>query len=245
MSTKKALIGFLNNLYASSPSADTDGYLQWQSGHNAVRRHVEAFLRYEPYLPSTGRILDWGCHYAPDACLIRHRFGKDIELHGCDFGTIEMRRFFHESASLRFSELTHLYKLPYEDEHFDAVIGSGVLEHTAMDLESLKELHRLLKTDGVLVLTFLPNRLSCTEWCSRRLGLSHHRRRYSRREIRELLLHYGFAPLLARYHQFIPAGRWQAHFRHLYWLNGVLESMWPTRMFCTNIMVVARKCTVM
>jgi len=29
-------------------------------------------------------ILDWGCHHAPDACLIRARFGQAVALHGCD-----------------------------------------------------------------------------------------------------------------------------------------------------------------
>lgn len=182
-----------------------------------------------------------GCRYAADACLIRHQLGPGVELRGCDVHRAEGFAPFHEYASVRFSQLDHHSRLPYEDETFDAVIGSGVLEHVRMEAQSLKELYRVLKNRGVLILTFLPNRYSYTEWCCRRLGLSHHERLYTVRGIRRTLMHHGFAPLRARHHQFVPAQRGETLFRHLYRLNGALESVWPTSLLCANIMVVAGK----
>jgi ubiquinone/menaquinone biosynthesis C-methylase UbiE len=38
--------------------------------------------------------------------------------------------------------------LPYAPNTFDAVVASGVLEHTAMDMEALKALFRVTKTAG-------------------------------------------------------------------------------------------------
>jgi SAM-dependent methyltransferase len=138
-------------------------------------------------------MLDWGCNHAPDSCLLRAWAGDRYEFHACDVG--EPGRFpaFHDFARVSYSRLTHLYKLPYGDAQYDAVIASGVLEHTAMDYESLKELHRVLKPGGVLVVTYLPNRWSADEWHRRNVrGCNFHRRLYGRIETRRFLRHYGF-----------------------------------------------------
>ena len=49
------------------------------------------------------------------------------------------------------------------------------------DYESLKELHRIIDNNGYLVITFLPNNLSYTEFIARKFrnGKAAHRRRYS------------------------------------------------------------------
>jgi len=241
MNPRDSCVELLCGLYEAALSRGESAYLRAHSRHNSVRRHVEAFLHYRPHLPDGGVFLDWGCRYAVDACLIRHQLGPGVELRGCDVHRVEGFAPFHEYASVRFSQLDHHSRLPYEDETFDAVIGSGVLEHVRMEAESLKELYRVLKNRGVLILTFLPNRYSYTEWCCRRLGLSHHERLYTVRGIRRTLMHHGFAPLRARHHQFVPAQRGEILFRHLYRLNGALESVWPTSLLCANIMVVGGK----
>jgi hypothetical protein len=43
------------------------------------------------------------------------------------------------------------------------------LEHTAMGYKSLKKLFRILKPDGHLIITYLPNRFSYTEFLARNL----------------------------------------------------------------------------
>src|SRR5262245_30808593 len=65
---------------------------------------------------------------------------------------------FHRYADLSYRQLDHIFRLPYPDAAFDAVIASGVLEHVPMGYESLKELHRVLRPDGRLIITYLPNR---------------------------------------------------------------------------------------
>ena len=49
-------------------------------------------------------------------------------------------------------------ELPVRDESFDVVISSEMLEHTRMPRRALEELARVLRADGVLVLT-TPNRV--------------------------------------------------------------------------------------
>ncbi len=216
-----------------------------------IRRHVDAFFRYLPYVKK-GNALDWGCRHAVDACLIKDRFRSEVSLFGCDVMD-EGYEAFHRSATLEFSFLEHPYKLPYDSDMFDTVIGSGVLEHVPNDLESLKEIRRVLKPGGNLIITFLPNRYSYIEFLCRKMGRSHHDRLYSIRAIRSLLSRSGLVPVCCRYHQVTPTlaggdserlGRIRAVnalVRGLYVFNGALERLWPINGVASNIMAVASK----
>lgn len=113
--------------------------------------------------------------------MVRMLLGTGVEIYGCDVDPLEYRAFY-DFSGLKYSQLTHAYRLPYEDNFFDAVIGSGVLEHVPIDSESLKELHRIIRPEGHFIMTMLPNKYSYTEWLNRRLGNPHHMRLYSLRE---------------------------------------------------------------
>jgi ubiquinone/menaquinone biosynthesis C-methylase UbiE len=149
--------------------------------------------------------LDWGCHYGPDSCLLRSVYGERIELHACDFAAETEFACFREFARPLYAQLKNVVQLPYPDGTFDAVIGSGVLEHTAMDYESLKEVYRILKPAGVLVITFLPYFLSWSEWYRRsRKMRPFHWRLYGRREFSQLLKRTGFRPVEIGFQTFVP-----------------------------------------
>ena len=96
-----------------------------------------------------------------------------------------------------YTKLDDNILLSYELDSFDVVIGSGVLEHTAMDYESLKQLYKVLKPDGVLIISYLPYWHSFHEWTR-----PVHQRRYSMRESKQLLKRSGFNPVFAGYHIF-------------------------------------------
>ena len=199
-SLKDDLCAILADLYARQLAVEWDEYLLDHSRPRIIRGQVQALQRYLPYLPAEGTLLDWGCRHAPDSCLLRAIRGDAYELHGCDFP--EPGRFaeFHDYAGLNYRQLEDHLSIPYADASFDIVIGSGTLEHTAMDYESLKEVHRVLKPDGTLVITYLPNALSVAEFKRRNvLKKPCHRRLYRRREMKQLLLHTGFDPVVADY----------------------------------------------
>lgn len=216
-----------------------------------IKRHVDAFRRYAPYLRG-GNILDWGCRHAIDACLIKNHFGAEARLFGCDVMD-EGYEVFFQFADLEFSMLDHPNELPYGDDTFDAVVGSGVLEHVPNDVESVREIRRVLKPGGNLIITFLPNRYSYVECLSKVLGRPHHDRLYSMGSVRQLLSQSGLAPVYSAYHQVMPtlAGGASAKIgrirvinrlvQFLYRFNGFFEELWPTRWAATNIMVVAQK----
>ncbi|WBY01597.1 methyltransferase domain-containing protein [Ramlibacter tataouinensis] len=112
---------------------------------------------------------------------------------------------FHRYAKLDFALLAHEFQLPYEDERFDMVISGGVLEHVAFERESMMEVWRTLKGDGLFVITFLPNRGSISENLHRLLGhFGGHNRLYSLARAKESFLRRGFVLETAGYHQIFP-----------------------------------------
>ena len=240
--TKQQCVEQLSRLLSRETLECNSYNLSLHSEINSIRRQVDVFDRYQDYLPEDGTILDWGCKHAPDSCLIRYALGDGPRLLGYDFGPPDAYQPLHDYAGLEYTAAEHPYQLPYDDESIDAVISGGVLEHVAITTESLKELYRVTKVGGILAITFLPNRLSYTECFHRSIGSnSYHRRLYTPRLIRELLLHHGFDPQLSGYHQFIPGQRGGMVFSKLWFFNGFLERCWPFRSFCANLFVVAIK----
>ena len=187
-----------------------------------------------------------------DSCLVRETLGAAVELHGCDLQPHPYEVFFAFSG-LDYTPLRHPFELPYPDEAFDTVIGSGVLEHVPHPAESLLEVARVLRPGGRFVITFLPNRVSYTEIARTLLGQDHHDRRYTRRQIAAQLRDSGLEPLVSGYHQVVPTlagpveGRlgWLASLRrgveHLYAANHLLEQVWPVNRVAANLFVVAQK----
>lgn len=167
-------------------------------------RRIRAFELYAPYIRPGMRILDWGCRHAPDACMMRTLFA-DLDLHGCDFIDDDFSVFF-DYARLSFRKIEHEYQLPYDDSTFDMVLSSGVLEHVGFEHESVREIWRILRPDGLFVVTFLPNETSLTENVSRLLGrYGGHNRLYDPRQTRNMFLRAGFVVESQGYHQVFPS----------------------------------------
>jgi SAM-dependent methyltransferase len=242
----------LVKLYAIQAAVKGDPYLHAHSRNLAViKRQTSIFARCQDYFRDAGKVLDWGCRHAADACLIRMMRGPEVELHGCDVDRGDYN-VFYDFARLKYSQLSHPYLLPYEDGSFDAVIGSGVLEHVPNDSESLKELYRIIRPGGFFVMTMLPNRYSYTEWLNRRLNNPHHLRLYSLSEARRMFMHHGFLPVTCGYHQIIPTlsspkggifdfRMANALVETIFPLNSFLERLWPVNRLSTNIFVVGKK----
>jgi SAM-dependent methyltransferase len=239
-------------LYSAQCALSDNSYLRAHSRNRAViARQISIFERCKNFIPASGAILDWGCHHAPDSCLIKMLRGEDVQLYGCDTGPGEFQAFFN-FANLKYSQLEHPYIVPYDDCSFDAVIGGGVLEHVPNDSKSLEELYRILKPGGFFVMTALPNRLSYTEWLSRRMGSLHHNRLYALKEIKQTFLHHGFLPVASGHHQVLPsfATAGSAMFdspilnrlvENLFPLNEIVEKIWPIYCFSASIFVVGKK----
>lgn len=105
---------------------------------------------------------------------------------------------------------TSIYKLPYEDNYFDCVVCSEVLEHLEDDARAVRELYRVLKPQGRLVVSVphikFPFLWDPLNWILMKIFKTHvnkniwwlagiwadHERLYSKEQLRNLLTTNGF-----------------------------------------------------
>lgn len=143
----------------------------WYRGR---RRVLAAVLdRLDPGLPPDPAILDAGCGSG--------RTLDDLAARGRARG-IELNPQGVEAARGRGHEVTQasVEQIPHDDDTFDLVTCLDVIEHTDDDAVALKELHRVTKSKGRLVVTVPAHpRL----W-SRHDVVNGHRRRYTRASLR-------------------------------------------------------------
>lgn len=235
------LCDVLAGLYRQQLALDPgNGYIRDHARPKTVWDQVQTFRWYAQQLPGAGVLLDWGCRHAPDSCLLRATFGHRYELHGCDFVDSAQFRPFHEYANIQYSRLAEPVALPYPSEHFDVVIASGVIEHVALEQESLRELYRVLRTDGHLVVTYLPNAWSVQEWRYRTFHRNfYHQRRYGMGEALRMLRRWGFCPLRWDYQTF----RWERLLgtEHASALSRTMRAVAPWHWFCSTLCMVAVK----
>jgi SAM-dependent methyltransferase len=79
-------------------------------------------------------------------------------------------------------------KLPYDDQTFDLVTGLDVVEHLDDDLAGLREMHRVLRPQGRILL-FVPAFMFL--WGVQD-DISNHRRRYTLKELKQRVREAGF-----------------------------------------------------
>lgn len=198
-----------------------------------------------------GRVLDWGCHHGLSLCLFRMWFGNAVELYGCDVFELDAYKAFHDYSGVRYRRLTHPYRMEYDDSSFDAVLSNGVLEHVPNELESIREIRRILKPGGKLIITALPNRYSYTEAVARLRGIACHDRLYTPESLGRTLTQEGFEVVASKHFFVLPTMLlgFPRPVRYAYnWAGGlvkasnrVLEAAWPLNRLASNLMVVVEK----
>jgi SAM-dependent methyltransferase len=128
-------------------------------------RFAEKVLKTLSSFDKSENMLDLGCGYGLTTEMIGTCLGLK-EIHGVD---IDWNRI--PVSEGRLSEVhkinLEVERLPFPDEHFDLVTSFGVLEHLRFYDNPIKEAHRVLKQNGILLIS-LPN-LAC--WINRFLLL--------------------------------------------------------------------------
>jgi SAM-dependent methyltransferase len=157
----------------------------WFRGRAAV---VEALLARTP-LVGEPRILDAGCGTGGNLL----RYSQLGTATGID-PSPEAVRFCRERG-LELVEQAGVEELPFADESFDLIVATDVLEHVAAEHEALRELWRVASPGGALLLT-VPAYMWM--WSAEDEKL-HHKRRYTRRRLREAVERAGWDPRRATY----------------------------------------------
>ena len=151
------------------------------------------------------KILDWGGQYGHVTKILSTYF-TNVDLYlPLSVGDYESKRFiktfineFHEIFEIEntINGFQHeIINLP--DNSYDVVISSGVLEHVReegknKEIDSLKEIHRVLKSDGRFIIWNLPHKKSFVEFINKILGRSVHEFKYTKNEIIKLAFESNF-----------------------------------------------------
>lgn len=109
---------------------------------------------YDFYLNQESMILDFGCGSGATVQEFRDNgyqtFGCDIKFKTDDKVDLDS---LQKRGLIRLIDLTH-YKLPFQDNSFDFIFSDDVFEHVRNYRETISELARILKPDGLCLHTF-------------------------------------------------------------------------------------------
>ncbi|HEX4483993.1 MAG TPA: methyltransferase domain-containing protein [Solirubrobacteraceae bacterium] len=144
----------------------------WYRGRRSVLDKVIADMR----LPARAEILDAGCGSGRNMIdLARHGTVTGVEL---SQASVELARKRDAGEVIEGSVL----EMPFEVGRFDLAASLDVIEHLEDDLAALRELRRVVKPGGTLLVT-----VPAYQWLwSGHDVVNHHYRRYTRRTLQRV-----------------------------------------------------------
>jgi len=111
-------------------------------------------------------ILDAGCGTGSLAMALKAKNPK-LNIHAVDADERILHIAKRKTKNIRFQQ-AYLQRLPYPNNYFDAIYSSLVLHHlpTKEKYKALRELHRVLKKDGTILLSDFgkPRRFAFMSW---------------------------------------------------------------------------------
>jgi SAM-dependent methyltransferase len=90
----------------------------------------------------TGNTLDVGCGQKPYEILFRSSRYVGLEIESAENGQNKKADFYYDGT-----------KFPFQNEEFDSVVVNQVFEHVFNPESFLREIHRVMKDEGFLLLT--------------------------------------------------------------------------------------------
>lgn len=191
------------------------------------------------------RILDWGCGKGHVSYLLKNLGANPTS---CDIDRNMDDSSFGQAVpiidryQIEVDPLSHPYQLPYSDHSFEIVLSFGVLEHVSNDLESLKELNRVLKPGGLFFCFNFPYYFSWTQRLWHLRGNYYHDRLYTKSWVTKHLPHSNFSLLDFWHRQLFPKNTVHYPNYHKFEkLDQFLTENTPLKYLATNIEFLATK----
>jgi len=136
------------------------GAYHWeQVSRNPMKRNPFVVSRYENVLKlleneldiRNKKILDLGCG---DGVLTNYLNTKKSKAYGIDYSSEAINFAKEKTASKNINFIQgSAYELPFSDNYFDAIVSSDVIEHLDNVDKYLEEIKRVLKYDGIVVIS--------------------------------------------------------------------------------------------
>lgn len=137
-----------------------------------LQRKIEILLREFGIAFPNKKMLDFGCGAGASTliflrCGATDITGVDVDETLLDIAKSRIKDFFSDSYRLvKIKYIDGQYSMPFSDGEFDIVWAQAIMEHVLPDQRRfvLRELWRVLKKDGLLVIMGTPNRLWVKEF---------------------------------------------------------------------------------
>lgn len=155
--------------------------------HKAKRRLVSSILK-KSLKGKGNKILDVGCGTGKNL----EAFSKFGVVFGIDNSSDAIS--FCKKRGFKDVVKKSIEKMPYKPGSFDAITALDVLEHVD-DSRVLKEIRRILKKDGVLIITVPAFKWLWSRWDE----VLYHKRRYTEKTLTEVLRKNGFKIIKTSY----------------------------------------------
>jgi SAM-dependent methyltransferase len=146
-----------------------------------------------------------------------------------------------DSGEINVIPLEHPVQLPFANESFDVVLSFGVLEHVSNDMESLREINRILKSEGLFFCFFLPYKYSWKQKRDHLKGSFYHDHLYDMKIARKLLDNTGFTLTDYWYRDLFPKRFAPPFYRWIENMDNWICRNTVFKHFASNIEFVARK----
>jgi SAM-dependent methyltransferase len=173
----------------------------------SAHQYQQLYALFRTYVPVGAQVLDWGIG---DGHFSYYLMRSGYRTTGFSLTACTRPAWLPQAAYCLVQGDPHdPVRLPFATQSFTAVASVGVLEHVretgGEELQSLREIRRILQPGGYFICYHFPNRYSMIEAVARLLPHKHaHRYRFTRRQIRQLLeqaelelvktYRYGFLP---------------------------------------------------
>jgi SAM-dependent methyltransferase len=176
-----------------------------------VHQYSPLYELLERHVPPGGHVLDWGC----GAGHFSYYLGR-AGYRATAFSLEEAPRICANLPASAYTfvpgDLANPVTLPFAANTFDAVASVGVLEHVREyggdEIESLREIHRVLKPGGTFLCFHFPNKYSWIDAAARAFGRWSHMYLYTPNDIRRFTRAAGLELLHMRRYAALPRNVW-------------------------------------
>jgi len=102
-------------------------------------------------VPANAKVLDVACGVGKLLKLIQEE--KNTAVYGLDISSVAIQKLKNQGIS---GVVADCQNIPFKENTFDVVIATEILEHLSNPVRTLEEIHRVLKIDGLLIVS-VPN----------------------------------------------------------------------------------------